>query len=464
MGMELKHWLFIGMTLAFVPVAAWMGVRFRWAERGLFAAAFFSTCYLIDINLFSMEWYRGDTRGFEFGVTDWMVMALITVMALSPRWRRQRPELLPPNALLLGLYFLLAFSTLFVSDVPLFSAFGLFKILRAIAVYWLAYNFLRSEQDLRHFLLILAAIVAFEFVFVLYQRGIGIYRATGTLPHSNTLALYINMMNMIFLSMVLNDRSSGWQRYVYWAALGMGSLIVLATFSRGALAVMALCYLLVVVLSLADRIRPVKLRVVMVMALLTLPVLIKVTPSIIQRFETAPINAELSREQANEAAIAMADSAWLGVGLNTYSHAINETSFSRFVPLEVDRGIVHNIYLLHAAEMGWVGLLLFLLLIARFLWMALKLIRRRMDNIVSWIAIGIFAGMCSLWIQSSLEWAFRQTYITVEFFMLAGFLAALPRVLRQQAVEQRARRARVAQHATARARYAAGLPTAPAVT
>ena len=386
-----------------------------------------------------MEMYRGDTRGFEFSTTDWMVLSLLAVMVISPRWRTKRPELLPPNALLLLLYLLFAFSTLFVGETPLYSAFGLTKMVRAILVYWLIYNYLRTERDLRFFLLILASIVAFEFLLVLYQRSIGIYRVTGSLPHANTLALYINMINMVFLSLVLNDKARGWQRYVYWATLGMGSVIILATFSRGALAVMVLCYILVVALSMLDRARPAKLKVIAVIALLALPMAIKVTPAIIERFETAPTSARLSREQANAAAVAMANSHWLGVGLNNYSHAINETHFSRFVPLEIDRGIVHNIYLLHAAEMGWLGLVLFVLLIGSFLCMALRIMSRRMDNIVSWIAIGIFAGMLSLWIQSSLEWAFRQTYITVEFFMLAGFLAALPRVLRQMSVARNRR-------------------------
>jgi O-antigen ligase len=426
--MELKHYIFLAMTFAFIPVASWFGIRFVWAEKILVAGAFFSTSYLIDINIVSMEEYRGDTRGFEFGVTDWMVISLALVMLFSPRWRKKRPDFFPPNTVPMALYLLLAVLTLFVSYVPVYGAFGLSKILRAFLVYWVAYNYLRTEKDLRFFLLILVAIVSFEFMLVIYQRLIGIYRAHGTMPHSNTLALYMNMINMIFLSMVINDKSRGLIRLLYWAALGMGTLIVLATFSRGALAVMAACYMLVVTLSMYDRISLPKLKVLAIMGIAVLPVIIKVTPSIIERFESAPVNAELSRHQANDAAIAMANSGWLGIGINNYSHAVNNTDFSRYVPLEIDRGIVHNVYLLHAAEMGWIGLVVFLLLIGRFIWIALAITIKRENHIVSHIAIGILAAMLALWLQSSLEWAFRQTYIVVEYFMLAGFLAALPRV------------------------------------
>ena len=452
--MELKHYLFLAMTFCFIPAAVWAGIRYQWAEKLLVAGTFFSTCYLVDINILSMELYRGDTRGFEFGVTDWMVISLILVMSLSPRWRKKRPSLLPPNSTLMLIYLLIAIATLFVSYVPLYGAFGVSKIIRAMAVYWVAYNYLRSEKDLHFFLMILASIVAFEFMLVLQQRISGLYRAQGSLPHSNTLAMYINMMNMIFLSFVINGRSKGHRKLVYWVALAMGSLIVLATFSRGALAVMVMCYAMVIFLSAYDRPRAAKLKVIGVLLLCALPVAIKVTPSIIKRFETAPINAELSRHQANEAAVAMANDSWLGVGLNNYSYAVNNTDFSRFVPLEVDRGIVHNIYLLHAAEMGWIGLFVFLLMILRFQWMAASIIFKRYDSAVSHVAIGIFAAMTALWVQSMLEWALRQTYLTVEFFMLAGFLAALPRVHRQ-AVKMR-KKHRVQRRLTVR-------PSRPAV-
>ena len=141
--MELKQVIFLGLTVTFIPVAAWLGIRYRWVERALMAGALFSTCYLIDINFVSMEWYRGDTKGFEFGVTDWMIITLMIVMARAPRWKNKRPELLPPNSTLMLVYLMLAMLTIFVAYVPVYAGFGVFKILRAMAVYWVAYNYLR---------------------------------------------------------------------------------------------------------------------------------------------------------------------------------------------------------------------------------------------------------------------------------------------------------------------------------
>jgi len=433
---EAKHFIFLAMTVAFIPVAVWFGVKYKWAERLLVVGTFFSTSYLIDINFVSMEWYRGDTRGFEFGVTDWMVISLIIVMARSPRWRKQKLELFPPNASLMLAYFGVALVSLLVAYVPVYAGFGVFKLLRAFAVYWVAYNYLRSEEDVRFILMILAAIVAMEFLLVLKQRFSGVYRAPGTTPHSNTLALYINMLNMLFFAFMLGERSK--KAIIYWACVGMGSLVVLATFSRGALAAMVVGYALVTALSFYDRAKSHKVQVIGILLLAALPVVIKVAPAIIDRFINAPEASGESRHLANEAARAMANDHLFGVGINNYSHVINETEYVRFIDNPVDRGIVHNVYLLHACEMGWPGLVVFLLMIGNFLRIGLQLIRKRRDNVLSFFATGIVVGMFALWFQSLLEWAFRQTYITVQFFMLAGFLAALPRIDRQMRREQAA--------------------------
>jgi O-antigen ligase len=457
--LEAKQLLFLAMSAGAIPMLSWAGIRYRWAERGLVLALLLSTSYLIDINFLSMEWYRGDTRGFEFGFTDWMVIALLVTMVRSPRWRRQ-PLALPPNALPLAVYLLLAVASIASAYVPVYAGFGVFKLLRALAVYWIAFNWLRDEADLRFILWALVGMVAIQFMLVLGQRASGIYRAVGSTPHPNTLAVYVNLLNMVFLSVLLSGRLSRRESAPVWAGLVMGTLVVLATFSRGALAVMALGYALVIAASLFDRRNRSKLVMVGVMALAAMPLALKMAPSIIHRFQTAPVESGLSRHQANSAALAMARDHVLGVGLNNYSHVVNNTSYSRFIPLESDRGIVHNIYLLQASELGWAGLAAFLAVIVGFFWQGLWFLSRRRGDLATAVAGGIVIGMVVLWSQSLLEWLFRQTYITIEFFLLAGFLGALPRVSRRLR-EQRRRRIATALLLTAAVGRAPGRP-APA--
>ena len=444
--MPAKQIVFILLTLLVVPAAAWLAIRHRWAERTLVACAFLSTTYLVDINLVSMEAYRGDTRGFEFGVTDWMMIALIVTMARSPRWRVHKLQLLPPNSGPLLVYLAIGLASLAFAYVPLYAGFGFFKLVRAVVVYWVAYNYVRSEDDLRFVILVMVAMVGVQFALVLWQRATGLYRAVGSTPHPNTLAVYVNFMNMVFLAFVLGEKRRSLQTWAAWGGLAMGAVIVLATFSRGALMTMAIGFAAVIALSLWDRPRHSKFAIIGMMALAALPLAVKVTPAIIERFATAPVESGLSRHQANSAARAMAHDHLFGVGLNNYSFVANNTAYSAYIPLESDRGIVHNVYLLHASELGWLGLAAFLVVILRFLWMGARYIALRRDDVTSSMAIGILAGMVALWTQSLIEWLFRQTYVTVEFFLLAGLLAALPRVARRTRTD-RLRRALVLRQA-----------------
>ena len=413
------------MTLMAVPTFVWLGITYKWAERGLVGIAFLSTAFLIDINFHSMEIYRGDSRGYEIGLTDWIMLSLLIVMLTSKRWKNKKITLLPPNSGLLAVYLAIAILSVYVAYVQIYAGFGLLKILRGLMVFVVAYNYLQDEEDLRFIIGVLALIVIIEFVMVIDQRLSGMYRAKGSTPHSNTLAGYINMINMLFFALLLGDKS---RPTLYWIVLGLGSLIVLASFSRGAMMAMIVGYLIVIVLSYKNKFDMRKNGILALMLLLAMPIAIDVGPRVIDRFLNASEASGASRKLANVAAAAMADDHFFGVGLNNYSHAINETHYIEHIDSIVDRGIVHNIYLLHASEMGWIGMIAFCLVIGNFLRLGYRSISASSSELASNVAIGLTTAIVVLSMQGSLEWFFRQTYITIEFFMFAGFLVAIPKV------------------------------------
>lgn len=427
--MDAKYYIFIIATMLFVPFATWLGGTYKLVEKILVAGAFLSTAYLVDVNFVSTELYRGDTRGFEIGLTDWMVLSLLGVMLTSSRWKSKTFSFFPPNSGLLVIYLGLTVASFFVAYVQLYAGFGLMKLIRGLTVFIVAYNYLNDEEDLKFITYLLVAIVAIEFVFVLEQRLSGIYRASGTTPHSNTLAGYMNMINMIFFSLLLGEKS---HPKLYAIAVAAGSLMVLASFSRGAIAAMVVGYGIVVLLSYKDKFDVRKTRILFVMVLLALPGLIKVGPALVDRFLYAPEESGESRNFANIAAKAMANDHILGVGINNYSYAINETDYIEFIDNPVDRGIVHNVFLLHACEMGWGGMVVFILLIGNFLRLGYQNIGKSTSGLIGSMSVGMTSAILILSMQGSLEWFFRQTYITIEFFMIAGFLVALPKVIKNQ--------------------------------
>ena len=134
--------------------------------------------------------------------------------------------------------------------------------------------------------------------------------------------------------------------------------------------------------------------------------------SFVERFLNAPESSAEARDEFNRAATAMAEDHMLGVGINTFPRVLTDDGryrqFLRVVKNEEQAGVAHHIYLLTAAETGFVGLALFLAIMARLFLVALRGIRSqsRLGALLLW---GALVGFCTLHVGGLFEWAFRIT-------------------------------------------------------
>lgn len=445
-----KQLIFMGMTIGYLAVAIPMALRFAWMDRVCMAGILFMAINPVDITLFSYTAYRGDIRGIEFGVTDWLTITMIVSMLKAPRWRKRRLYTLNPNALWMGLYLGYCIFTIATAVIPQFAAFGVSKLLRAYATFWVAYNFIRGEDDLRFVIWCVAGITFYSFFQVLMDKYVrGVFPPRGSFDHQNGLATFQNLMNFILFAVLMQDSERLFDRrtLIYWAALGAGALTTVATLSRGGMATLVLgCGMVTAMTFFLKQCRTKvkkKLSALGVMLILSIPALVVVLPQVIKRFETAPAESGESRHVANIASSSMGGDYFFGVGLNNYSYAINYMPYGEpLAPL--DRGIAHHIFWLHYAELGIIGVLLFVLLTGTFLWIAARFIFRREDSLERVFAIGILAGFIINWLIGTLEWNFRTIQITVGYFMLAGFLTSLERVERERVGKAKAERQRMA--------------------
>jgi len=89
------------------------------------------------------------------------------------------------------------------------------------------------------------------------------------------------------------------------------------------------------------------------------------------------------------------------------------------------RRVVHNAYLLKAAEMGIPGLLVFLWLLGSILLHGLRNIKIQ-NNFLVLINIGILTGMISLWAH----WLVEPAWLSVwsNFWILSGIIVATERI------------------------------------
>jgi len=158
-----------------------------------------------DVNFVSRDFYRGTTRGFEFSLVDILSFSLLASAILAPR-RGQTRGFWPASFGLMLLFFLYACFNVALADPRLFGMFELFKMIRGITIFLAVAFFVRSERELRLFVLSLGLIVCYEGMLALKQRYFeGINRVPGTVDDSNSLSVLLCTTAPVFVA-VINAR------------------------------------------------------------------------------------------------------------------------------------------------------------------------------------------------------------------------------------------------------------------
>ncbi len=445
-----KHLVFMALTIGFLAIAIPLALKYAWMDRVCMAGIWFMAINPVKMTLFSYTLYRGDIRGLEFGVTDWLAITMVVAMHKAPRWQKRTLYTRNPNEVWLALYLAYCLFNISIALIPQFAVFGVSKIIRAYVTFWVAYNFIRSEDDLRFVIWTVVGITFYSFVQVLldkYTRGV--FPPRGSFDHQNGLATFQNILNFIIFAALMQDSEKLFDKrsLIYWAGLGAGVLTSVATLSRGGMATTVIGFTLIITMSFFLKQKSVKIKkklsAIGLMVLLSIPALAVILPPIIERFETAPEESGESRHGANIASRHMGDDYFFGVGLNNYSYAINYMPYGEdLAPL--DRGIAHHIFWLHYAEMGIIGVILFTLMTANFMWISLRFILKREDSLERVFAIGVLTAFIINWLVGTLEWNFRTLQITLTYFMLAGFVTSLDRVERERLKMERDKKSRLA--------------------
>ncbi len=425
----MKYALFAFAFVVGVPLLAGLALASEKLRNALVAALVFSPA-LGDrgsINFLSLESYRGPDRGFEVTLTDLLALALFLVLLARHLTGLKVWPRFTGAVLLFGLTALVGTA---LAPEPLLAGFTLFKFARLFFVYWVLVNVLRAGVPFRTVVGALTALGVFFLLVALKQKYLdGIYRIPGPFDHSNTIPLYLNLVAPLVLMASLVERYLPLWR----AALGVGAALgmtfaVVATGSRAGLALNGLAVLTVLAFA-AWKARSLRVLAVSLGVLVALAVGgAMAADSIIDRLQRAPPASEEARREFNVAASRMAADHPFGVGLNNFSHVLDTResyrSHFRVMANEKHSGVAHHIYLLTAAELGYVGLAAFVWLIVRFWWFALRR-GLRLTEPAHFYLLALAVGMTALHASGFLEWAFRISPVSYQFVFACAFVVHL---------------------------------------
>jgi len=433
-----KWIVFLSALLIVVPLLAHRAVVSPLARKVIVGLVGFSVFHVVDINLISDETYRGDSTGLEVTTIDLMVLSLFIAQRFrgGPRLEGGGPKL----TFVRLFYLAAAVASVFAAPLIMRSSYSVWKLLRMFFAFSVMAVELADMAQARALLIGLGAGVLTQAGLALEQRYLkGLVRAVGSQPHPNSLAMLCNLVTPVALSLWL----AGHARRFNAAIVLCGSLCVVLSLSRGGIMMLAVSTALCVAVSLAKEMNVRKLAVVGTLMVGGLIGLAKSLDSIIERFTNAPAASEEARDKFNLAAEAMVrDNPFTGVGINMFSHVLEHGGYAeQFELASVDKnGIAHHIYWLTAAELGYIGLAAYLLLLGAVLWMAVRLARSR--GVRGDVALGMAAGLFVTYVQGTAEWIARQTAMSYGFWLFAGTLSAFTAL--EMAEMARARSARAA--------------------
>lgn len=430
---ELKYLVFFIVLFIGVPIGVILAKRFKHIEKLFCFLLLFFTAKTEDINFFSMETYRGTSRGFEIGLVD--ITAIILFFIIYSR-KEKYPIELPPGSFLYFLYFLFSFISIINSDVYLYSFFELWKMIRMYFYFFVVYNLIKSFDDIEEFIKYMVIIVFFITFIVLKQKYLeGMFQTKGPFPHQNSLVMYMIVYGSIFLSLLLNVKKA--KLFVWLFAFGAAAVDIISTLSRGGMAVFSISIFIIFILSYKDEFSFRKIGISFLFLLLGSAVLYKASDTILERVQTAPEESLNVRVVLAQAAQNMANDKIFGVGLNNFGLKINPPyNYGDHIERKDDDekgGIVETVYLLIAAETGWINLFVFISFLLYFYFKNIKnylRLKKGKYKKYRYIPIAILGCLTSIYLQSTMEWVLKQTNNYYQLMFIFAIIAVISKLIK----------------------------------
>ena len=414
-------------TLPFMTALAWI---FPFLRHVYFAAMVYFTCEEYSFNIMTMMDWKGTARAYTF--TAVYLFAIPLFMSMVIDWKT-KVRFFPPGSFFYLLYYL----AVLISGVNALYmhqwGFEVYKMFWMYFVFLAAFNYLNNCKDLIFPIYLVCIILIYLFLIGFDQKyRLGALQVRSTFAHQNSLALYLELFGLLSFGVLLNERISKLLFCLCMFAFGSSVLLILFTYSRGALIIYLGGIAIVSAASILFNgfsIR--RLTLLLIGMIVMLCVVGYALPSIIKRFNGASPASKNTRIALALAAKEMANDYRLGIGTNHFSeysgnkyHYTFKTEYN-FAPREEKGGIVETIYMLVAAECGWYGLgFLLLWFIYYYLSIIISMFVLRKKP-CSGIVIGLFGSLTCIYWHSTLEWSLKQPNNFSEQMIIYGLVAAI---------------------------------------
>ena len=324
------------------------------------------------------------------------------------------------------------------AEEPSVALFFVWQCMRVYLVAYVVARYAVSDAVVLDILKGMAIGLSIQAVVVAFQKfALGYVQPPGTFIHQNLLGFLCHFVIYPNFMLLLGGRK---ELQSIAAPLG-GALIAAASASRGAMGFTGLGLVLTYIVSLLGRGSGRKAAVGVAGALALVALVPIAIGSIDRRLELGenPFQQGTEyddREALNNAAMLILQENPFGVGANHYVYsAFNDGYALRggVLPLVLNlQTHVHNAYLLVGAEMGWPGLVAFLLLLGVPSGMAVYYGWRARKTLRGQLLLSFAISIMVLSLHSLYEWIIYSVETQYMLAMTIGMVAGLVQQIRSQ--------------------------------
>jgi hypothetical protein len=386
------------------------------------------------LTLDSVEHYRGHAKGFHFYFNHILAISLLTA-----RWLEDRSQFrwVPPGMAVYALFLVVCSVSIVNAPRVDYVIMAMHKMTFFALMGLAAFNYLRTIEDIRFFMSVMAGTMIWEAFIVLKLKYLqGQYQVLGTFEHQNPLAMYSIMIGLPMLAVALGPKYKGQGLCVggYIAS----AIIIQGALSRASLVLFAVGTVIVTGLSLLEKPTVRRFTVIFTMGAVGSLALAFVLDTIIKRFnDKGNLESAQLRDRLNEAARMMAADYPLGIGWNNYALVINppyryaevindwtRSRGMRVIDTDLNAPVESHYYLL-ISENGYGGLVAWYLVMAAGLYRNLRGFIGFKHSFERVLCLGIFVGMGLNYLQGLLERVLTQPRNLMLWFIMYGIIGRL---------------------------------------
>jgi O-antigen ligase len=424
-------------------------------RRPLLALLAFVVPFHVGIHFFPLPGiHEGGPSEFTITPAD-VILVLLCFLGIAEASlrRRTRVRLFPAVLVPATLFIALGMVSSLNAGNPLLSAFQIVEFAKGLVFLLFVANTVRDEQDLKWALAGLMGAVLFQSSLGIYQaivgRPLGLrmlgetnsavrqliggrlsIRPVGTFWHTNQLGMFFGLALPVIGALLL-VRIDPRMKLGAVLAVSLGLVTDGFTMSRGSWVGLLISTLLLLAFGFWRRILSGRLVFLGLTWLLLVFLAINLATNsvVILRLTSDDAGSAASRIPLMRGALTIVrDYPIFGSGLNNYQDTIRPYDVSGEFTETGYLPVVHNIFLLLAAETGLLGLIAFLCLLAALVWRGFRFSFRDQGSpiLVATVVAGLLASEIHMIVENMVAVGLAgDTQLYIQFWFLAGLLLAL---------------------------------------